>query len=248
MTLSSAVSPIPITRPAYLYGSHGRRFVGFFFSSVILLAAAARAQGPPPIVWSGGGHIGIRSVATSPDGRVLATGSFTDETVKLWDIASGRLRHTLAAHIGGVQAVAMSRDGRWVASCGEYVYGGNSSSTKLWNAATGAFVRDFDPSGQCFGVDVSPDGNLVAATNSWDVLLFRTSDGALVRRLSGHQGLVFGVRFSPDGQTLASTSADKTIILWHVSDGLPLHTLIGHSGFVDDVDFHPNGLLLASAS
>src|SRR3954471_14028876 len=122
MTVCRATSPISTTRPAYLRGTHGRRFIGTLFS-VVFVAAAMRAQGPPPIVWSGGGHIGIRSVATSPDGRVLATGSFTDETVKLWDIASGRLQHTLAAHIGGVRAVAMSRDGRWVASCGEYVYG-----------------------------------------------------------------------------------------------------------------------------
>src|SRR5438067_11813938 len=103
MTLSSAVSPSPTTRPAYLRGSHGRRFVGFFFS-VILLAAAARAQGPPPIVWSGGGHICIRSVATSPDGRVLGTGSFTDETAKLWGIAPGLLQRTHEAHIVRSQA------------------------------------------------------------------------------------------------------------------------------------------------
>ena len=189
-------------------------------SSVILIAASARAQGPPRIVWSGGGHMGIRSVATSPDGKVLATGSFNDETVKLWDSASGRLIRTLEAHIGGVAAVAMSRDGRWVVSCGEYVYGSNNGSTKLWKADTGLLVRDFSPTGgQCHGVDVSADGNLVAASNNWDVLVFRTSDGALVHRLTGHEGLVFGVRFSPDGKTLASASGDRTIKLWRASDG-----------------------------
>src|SRR4051794_17882816 len=40
MTLNSAVSPIPTTRPVHLRGPHGRQFVGFFFSSIILLAAA----------------------------------------------------------------------------------------------------------------------------------------------------------------------------------------------------------------
>lgn len=179
---------------------------------VVLVAAEARAQGPPPIVWSGPGHIGIRSVAT--DGRLLVTASFTDHTVKLWDLATGRLQRTLEGHYGGVDAVALSRDGRWVASCGEFVFGSPPGSVKLWNAATGALVRDFATTNHCFGVDISPDGSLLAAVNGRSVRIFRIADGVLLRELpESDTWYAFGVRFSPDGQLLAGASGDHNVYL-----------------------------------
>jgi WD40 repeat protein len=76
----------------------------------------------------------FNSVAFSPDGRWLASGS-ADYTVKLWDAFSGELVRSLEGHQSSVLSVAFSPDGRWLAS------GSNDNTVKLWEVETGAEVE-----------------------------------------------------------------------------------------------------------
>ena len=186
---------------------------------------------------------GVTSVAYSPGGQVLASGSF-DQTVRLWSVADGAPIGTLSGHTNVVVCVAFSPDGQVLAS------GSVDQSVRLWNVADGTPIRVMSGhTDTIIGLTFSPDGQLlVSGSSDKTVQIWRVADGAPVRTLNGHAADVYDVTFSPDGQLIASASWDGTIRVWRVSDGKSVRTLFGHDGPITGVAFSPDGRLLASSS
>jgi hypothetical protein len=162
------------------------------------------------------GHDGaVESVAFSPDGRLLASGSW-DNTVKLWDVATGREVRTLRGHTDWVRSVAFSPDGRLLAS------GSWDNTVKLWDVATGREVRTIRGHDiEVESVAFSPDGRrLASGSGDGTVKLWDVATGQEVGTLRGYTdsalGWVLSVAFSPDGRRLASGSKDGTVRIWGV--------------------------------
>jgi WD40 repeat protein/uncharacterized protein (DUF697 family) len=182
--------------------------------------------------------------AVSSDGTLLAFG--WKEDVYLWDLCTGQLLWQLKGHTDKVINVAISADGRLLASSG---YDGTA---RLWDIVSGREVQ------QLIGYDsgvynfaFSPDGKLIASfiedgNPSETVQLWDVTSGKELQQLKGHQYGPGSVAFSPDGKLVASGSQDETVRLWDVVSGTEVRQLQGHLGSVRSVAFSADGKLLAS--
>ena len=153
----------------------------------------------------------VTSVALSPDGGVLATGS-EDRTVKLWETATGREQRTLRLHSRSVTCVAFSPDGQVLAS------GAEDGTVRVWDVASGAELGTVDASGlRVNSVGFSPEGTLWASASSTagvTVKVWSMSLGQGLRTFRGHTDLVTALTCTPDGKHMVSVSDDGTARVW----------------------------------
>jgi WD40 repeat protein/tRNA A-37 threonylcarbamoyl transferase component Bud32 len=190
------------------------------------------------------GHLkSVASVAISPDGEMLASGSL-DNTIKLWNLNTGQEISTLKGHSKSVGAVAISPDGQTLAS------GSWDNTIRLWNLKKADKIRTLAGHfSQVVSVAFSPNGEILASSSLDNTIkLWDLKTGEEIHTLSGHSNWVMSIAFSPDGQTLASGSWDNTVRLWDLRTGDKIRTLTGHSNHVNSVAFSPDGQMLASGS
>ena len=149
----------------------------------------------------------VRSVAFSPDGKILAS-SVRHGTVKFWDTETGA-NITNLEDAGG--PVVFSPDGKLLASCG------NVQEIKLWDLETQTALMTLrGKAGAVFDLTFSPDGTTLVSGEGFGTIKFwDVATGENIATLKGHAGIVFSVEFSPDGKMLASGSQDGTVLLWN---------------------------------
>jgi len=248
IVLSIAFSPDGKTL-ASGYSDQGDLQNGNYPNNTIILWDISNPTAPSQLATPEGHDESVNSVAFSPDGKTLASGSF-DNTIILWDISNRDVPSkliTLDEHNEAVYNVAFSPDGKTLVSQD------STGTIILWNVSDPTSPSQYTtlegPGGFTDNnLAFNPDGKTLASGGStiflWDISDL-TSPSQLAT-LEGFGGTITSLSFSPDGKTLAL--GGSTIFLWDISDltAPSQYTTLEGSGDVDSVAFSPDGKTLVS--
>lgn len=178
----------------------------------------------------------VAAAALAPDGRTVAT-IHRDRTVRLWEVATGKLIGPTFTFSARVWAVALSPDGR------RLLTGDDEKKAQLWDAET---ARPIGPplahADSVTAVAFSRDGRtLLTGSKDSTARLWDAATGRPLGQPLGHTDKVYAVAFSPDGRTVLTGSKDQSARLWDVASGQPLGPPLPHGGTVYGVAFGPDG-------
>jgi DNA-binding beta-propeller fold protein YncE/predicted Ser/Thr protein kinase len=190
----------------------------------------------------------VNAVAFSPDGQFALSGG-AQNTVKLWEVVTGREVQTFQGLTEQPISVALSPDGnRLVSETSDGV-------VRLWDVDSGDAIQTIeDRSEAVLGSTFSPDGQYVLSGGdaSGTLHLWDTATGDLVRRFDDNDEAIFSVAFSPEGDYVLSGSGQSgTLKLWETDTGQVVRVFDEgdwDSTYVFSVAFSPNGKYALSGS
>jgi WD40 repeat protein len=193
----------------------------------------------------------VRAIAWSRDSQRLASAG-SDQTVQVWEIATGDPLFTCLGHVDSVSAVAWAPEGKRLASAS------NDQTVQVWDATDGHNILTY--TGHSDWVNAlawSPDGTrLASASADKTVRIWDATTGKRLFTYRGHSDWLRAVAWSPDGRRIASAGDDQTVQVWDAEHPsvmpqwqsfFTLNAYHGHSDRVIAVAWSPDSQRIASA-
>lgn len=183
------------------------------------------------------GHNDAVTVTCVGEGAKLGLSGSDDNTVRVWDLETGRMRYTLEGHTNTVRALALSGGGHFALSAGA------DKLIRMWNPATGHCRDTLDGhEAPVRSLSLSMDGRFLAsASEDKTIRLWDLDTRACLRTLRGHAHWVSGVQLSMDARRALSGGYDRTLRLWDTETGECLRTLSGHEAVIECVAWTADG-------
>lgn len=184
----------------------------------------------------------VYAAVISPNNQTLAVGSFG--AIRIWDLKTDAPPRTIAAHSSWVKALAISPDGKVLAS------GSNDKTIRLWDLKDGNRIRTIEGHTEAVNaIAFSPNGQILASgSDDQTIRLWGSETGSRQLTIAGHEGAINTLAFSPDGQTLVSGGTDRLIRFWNLQTGTRKRSISGHEGTINALVYSPDGKTLISAS
>ncbi len=187
------------------------------------------------------------AITLSKDRRFVATSNPKERTVRVWDLATGKEKHSLPDGLGGAAGLTFSPDGQTVVSANY------DNDIRVWKTQSGELVKKVeDMTGAMFASAFSPDGKqLVMAGLDETVYIWDAKTFALNRKLRGHGETIASLAISPDGRTLVTGGFDVITLknpvklaVWDLAAGKIVKTIAAPHR-VTRVAFSPDGKWVA---
>jgi len=212
--------------------------------------AIRKAAGMPKPAWHApwklyrviSGHMGwVRCVTVEPGNEWFATGA-ADRVIKIWDLASGKLKLSLTGHVSVVRGLAVSARQPYLFSCGE------DRQVKCWDLEYNKVIRHYHGHlSAVYDLSLHPTLDVLvtcgrdSSARVWDM---RTKVN--IHTLTGHTNTVSSVLTQSTDPQIITASNDSTIRLWDLAAGKSLATLTNHKKSVRGLVLHPKLFMFAS--
>ncbi|EEA06731.1 uncharacterized protein CMU_014060 [Cryptosporidium muris RN66] len=189
------------------------------------------------------GHQGwVRCLSINTDNDFFVSGG-ADRLIKIWDLASGKLRLTLTGHVATIRQLLISDRHPYMFSCSE------DKTMKCWDLETNRVIRTYI--GHALGLyalALHPSLDIIS-TGSRDgtIILWDIRTRTPIHKLKQHKAAISSLLMQSIEPQLVSGSFDKTIKLWDIVAGKCRHVLTYHKKPIRSLIVHPKEYAFLSA-